>query len=178
MLASFAHAVKVNDVRDILEASRIVLKGRKYLAILLIAAFFIAALAVYLPIALTPGNTLDLMLVLLGLDGALLILVFSILFGLLTAMHVYAGDTRRRIGARETLGETVGGVASLAGALIAKPLCPYCLTAILSIFGLGVSGGVFLLTHRNEILLASLVFLGISLHFASKKVVRVSQKGV
>ncbi len=161
-------------LKTMANALGMVLKTKRQLAIAIFSSLFMLLLALYIPVLTIPGNTIEFQLSLMSWDYAVLLVVFAMLFGLSIGLHTYLSPRHGNSIIVKGTKETSSGVAGIAGTLFAGKLCPVCLSAILGAFGLGGSA-LFLFSFRNEILIASVLVLLLSIYFGGKRVANICE---
>lgn len=160
------------ELKSTINAIGLALKSRKSLAIGISSAIAMAFLSVSIPSVITPGNTIGFQLSLLSWENIALTALFSVLFGISMALHSYAMSLKKIRKGMAVGQEAATGVAGMVGGMFSGPLCASCISIIFSVIGLGGSAVIFVLSHRNEILLASVLVIIASIYFAGKKVTR------
>ncbi len=162
------------ESKSTINAIGLALKSRKRLAIGIISAIAMAFLSIYIPAAIKLGTTIESQISLLTWENILLITIFSILFGVSIALHSYAMSLKKNHGNMSVT--PVGGFAGIIGGVFSGPMCPTCISTIISILGLGSSTAIFMLSHRTEILALSALLIITSIYFVGKKVTRFCDK--
>lgn len=160
-------------LKTIANALDTVLKTKRQLVIAIFSSLFMFALAFYIPVLTIPGNTIEFQLSLVTLDYAVLLILFSALFGISISLHTY--PLPKTNGNYAVAKGTGAGFAGIMGTLFAGKLCPVCLGTILGFIGLGGSA-LYLFSFRNEILIASMVILLVSIYFGSKRIAAICKK--
>ncbi|MBI2107084.1 hypothetical protein HYT57_03800 [Candidatus Woesearchaeota archaeon] len=121
---------------------------------------------------LTPGNTLKTQLSILQISDIGLIVLFSSLFGISIAMQIYASDKKKLQGGN--VAKSAGtGLAAFTGTLFSAKLCPICLGAILGFIGIGSSATLFLFSYKNEIMVASIFILLLTIYLTGKSITKI-----
>ena len=159
-----------NKIKSTVEAIKATLKSKKHLAIAVAFALLMIIVAVYLPTVTIPGNSIEFQISLITLDSAIIMIFFSILAGLSMGMHVYASDVLKQNNII-MLGEEVGtGIAGMFSAMLSGPLCLSCFAVIFGAIGLGSGAALFVVSHRTEIQVLSLLLLSASVYIAGKRI--------
>ncbi|MBI2564416.1 hypothetical protein HYV79_00300 [Candidatus Woesearchaeota archaeon] len=154
-------------MKRVFGAIKLTLTSKKHLAIVMLSSLIIISLAVFIPVFTIPGNSLSFQLSLLTWDSLALTILFSLLFGLSIAMHIYASSLNKKVAIGKKAGTSfVGFIATLFSA----KLCPVCLITLFSILGIGGSIPLFLFSHRTTILITSLILLLASISLASRSI--------
>ncbi|MBI2233283.1 MAG: hypothetical protein HYU56_05150 [Candidatus Aenigmarchaeota archaeon] len=164
--------MKEGKLKPIFGTIKITLKSRKYFSVAIISALFMLSLSVYIPSIITPGNSIGYQLSLITWENALLILLFSALFGISMAMHVHATKLKRANKGLMAGESAATGIFGMVGAMFSGPLCASCISIIFSTIGLGGSAALALFSHRTEILAASMMLIIVSIYFAGKRINR------
>lgn len=133
-------------------------------------AFFI--LSVLLFVATIPGNSLWFQFSIFTLRDYALLTVLAALFGLQTAVQVYAWKTRRasRSLQRGVVQNVVPAASGLFAAAAGTAACSLCLASLFGLVGLGMGSVLFVLEHRAVLLLAAIGLMVGSLLFVVRKV--------
>jgi len=156
-----------NPLATIFTASKTVLEKNtyKYWFILLSVAFFSAY--IYIPIRLTPGNTLSFQLSLLKSKDFILFFILSTVTALLLLMQVFLFQSKRQ--RVQAVGQGgVGVFSALFAGLLATAACSSCIAAILGFLGAGSI--FFVLENQSYVVLGALVLVVVSLYFSSRRV--------
>lgn len=162
----------MKKIKDTVGAVKSTLMSRKYLTVAIISTLFMLFLSVFIPSVITPGNSIDYQLSLITLDNAILIILFSALFGISMAMHIHA-TSLKKANKGLVMGESAAtGFFGMTGAMFSGPLCASCISIIFTSIGLGGSAALFVFSHRTEILAASLLLILISIYFAGKRIMQ------
>ncbi|MBI3335747.1 MAG: hypothetical protein HY001_04585 [Candidatus Portnoybacteria bacterium] len=129
-------------------------------------SFFFAFLLIQ--VKTIPGNDFLFQLQLLSLKDYSLFSLLSLLAGLSFLMQWYLLKQKRK--AMGAIGSGIaGGFWATIGSIFGSATCASCIAALFGFLGVGT---VFtLLDYRNYIVAASVAFLGISIYFASQKVI-------
>lgn len=141
--------------------------SRKHLVLAATAAVAMAAVTFYVPVILTPGNTVTYQLSLMTWYNAALIGLFSLLFGLSFATYVYAAEVAGGV-LSLVRGGGGSGVAGFTGALFSSPVCVSCLSTILAAIGLGGSA-ITIFQYRTPIQVVGIAMLLGSFYAAAYK---------
>jgi len=159
-------------VKSILESIFLTLSSRKHALIAIALAIVMAFIAILTPSLLTPGNTFKLQLSLLQISDIALIILFSSLFGISIAMQMYASH-KEKMQANHLVKVTGTGLVAFTGTLFSTKLCPICLGAIFGFFGIGGSATLFLFSYKNEIMIASIFILTLTIYLAGNRIAKV-----
>lgn len=164
----------INELKSTIYAVGLALNSKKHLFIGIASAVGMGFLSVYIPSAITPGNTIEFQLSLLTPDSVLLIVLFSVLFGISVSLHSYAMSLKKNYGNLAVA--PAAGFAGIIGGLSSAPLCASCIGIILSTIGIGSSTAFFILAHRTETIALSILIITASIYFASKKATKFCDK--
>lgn len=162
----------MKKIETTIKAISIMIKSKRQLIITILASIFMLLLAFYIPVLTIPGNSIRFQLSLLTWSYIILLFLFSILFGLSLGLYTYPMASNNGLAIANSSG---AGFSSIVGSLFASKLCPICISTILGIVGLG-SSALFLVSFKNEILIASIMILLISIYFGGKRVVNTCDK--
>ena len=146
--------------------------SRKHLLIAIALALVMAFVAILVPSLLTPGNTLGYQLSSLQIGNVGLIILFSSLFGIAIAMQFYASH-KEKIQGNHLVKGTGTGIVAFTSTLFSAKLCPICLGAILGFIGIGGSATLFLFSYKNEIMLASIFILLLTIYLTGKRITKI-----
>lgn len=153
---------------SIFEPILLTFSSKKYIIIAIILAVIMAFVSILVPSLLTPGNTLKLQLSLLEINDIILIIIFSVLFGIAIAMQIYASHEEKHI--NKLAKRTGTGIVAFIGTLFSVKLCPICIGAILGFLGIGGSATIFLFSYKNEITTASIFILLFIIYITGKRI--------
>lgn len=158
-------------VESVFKSIFLVFSSRKHLLIAVAFALAMAFISILIPSLLTPGNSLQYQLSTLEIKDIGLIALFSSLFGLAIAMQFYASHKEKT---SSHLAKSTGtGFVAFAGTLFSAKLCPICLGAILGFVGIGGSATLFLFSYKNEIMLASIFILLLTIYLTGKRITKI-----
>lgn len=159
-----------NPFKEILEATREVLKEKKNVRrfILFSLAFFAAY--VILPVFLIPGNDIAFQISLLRSRDFALFALLSLTTGLLAVMQLYI-FVRMRDAKKKAVALGQGGAglySAVVGGLLATAACSSCVAGLLGFLG---AGSVFFIIE-NSIFVTSIAFaiVALSLYLTSRSV--------
>ncbi len=147
------------EARALWQGIRIVLADRAFLA--LSVALWLVFLAAYLfvPVWLTPGNTLSFQLQLLRWQDYAFIGILAAAASLLTVMQLFLFLRHRRWHMRTAAEGGLGVVSALLGGLLATAACSSCVLSLLGFLGAG--SAFFLLQHQSFVVwVATLLVVG------------------
>ncbi|MBR9707163.1 MAG: hypothetical protein GOV15_01880 [Candidatus Diapherotrites archaeon] len=153
---------------ELSNASRVVLTGSKYRSLFFLFSFFFFAFYIAYPVFTVPGNDLAFQL---SITPWWVFIVFALLsgsVGLLLVMQMFVFKRDKSLSMSETGSGFAGLASGFIASLFAGASCAACLTAFLSF--LSVGSIAFLLEYQWLIVGVSLVLVGISLFFSSKRV--------
>lgn len=136
------------EISSTVSAIGLALGDRKRFATVFVFAIAMAFLSIYIPVAITPGNTFEFQISLLKLDHILLMALFSVLFGISIALHSYVMGLKKSY--KDLTVTPVAGFASILGGLFSGPLCASCISAIFSAIGFGSSTAFFFALSQNR----------------------------
>lgn len=157
-----------NPLATFFSASKTVLKDRSYkLWFFGLTAIFIAAY-LFLPIWLTPGNTLSFQLSLLRPSDYILFFVLSAVTALLILMQAFL-FLRSKKGRAGAVGQGgVGAFSALFGGLLATAACSSCIAAILGFLGAGSI--FFVLENQPYFVYGAIALVLLGLYFSARRV--------
>jgi len=157
-----------NPLHGIIAGIRTVLGSARYrlwfsaLTILLVAAY------IFLPVWLTPGNTLAFQLSLFTARDYLLFLFLSASTALLILMQVFV-FVRSRKGRAGAVGQGGVGVASaLFAGLLATAACSSCIAAVIGFLGAG--SVFFVIGHQWYFVYGGIALVLVGLYFSARRV--------
>ncbi|MDE2078919.1 MAG: hypothetical protein KGI73_00880 [Patescibacteria group bacterium] len=157
-----------NPLLLIVLATQTVLKSTRYkLWFLALTALLIAAY-LFLPVWLTPGNTLAFQLGLFTTRDYLLFLFLSASTALLMLMQVFVfvRSRRARIGA---VGQgSVGLASALFAGLLATAACSSCIAAVIGFLGAG--SVFFVVGHQWYFVYGGIALVLVGLYFSARRV--------
>lgn len=171
-----------NYVFYFVSASKLVFNDKRYLLGLLVAAFAMFWLLLYIPIRTIPGNDLAFQISILTPKDWFLFTVLPVLTSLSIVMNIYIlkneqSSSSNKASARDgaaMVGQ--GGTGFFSGIIASVFGTATCASCVASIFGfLGVGGVFFLLQYRTYITTAAIILLLISLYFTSKRVLNACE---
>jgi len=156
-----------NPFTIIFSASKTVLEDRNYklwffgLTIIFIVAYL------FIPIWLTPGNTLAFQLSLLNPNDYILFLALSVTTALLVLMQafLFLRSKKGRVGAVGQSG--VGVFSALFGGLLATAACSSCVAAVLGFLGAGSI--FFVLENQPYFVYGAIGLVLICLYFSARR---------
>jgi len=157
-----------NPFTLIFSASKSVLENKSYkLWFLGLIAIFIVAY-IFLPVWLTPGNTLAFQLSLLRPSDYILFLVLSAVTALLVLMQafLFLRSKKDRAGAVGQGG--VGVFSALFGGLLATAACSSCIAAVLGFLGAGSI--FFILENQLYFVYGAIALVVLGLYFSARRV--------
>ena len=152
------------------EAIRIVFSERVSFLYLCCGMLVFGFIYVYIPVFITPGNSLAFFLEITPWWAILLLLLLSILMGILTAMQFYIWRTMRKARAHE-IGLGLGAVlSSFLSGIFSSATCAACISALFSFF-IPPVGILVLLSYRWWIIATGAILVLFSIRLTSKRVV-------
>ncbi len=159
-------------------AAKHVIGSKEYLFGLLVLAFAIFWLLVYIPVRTIPGNDFAFQLSLLAPKDHILLITLSVLSALSIIMNIYVLRHKPTVQTGLSMvGQGGGGLLSgIIGSVFGTATCASCAASILGFLGIG--GVLFLLQHRTWITTASVILILVSLYFTSRKVLGVCESCV
>ncbi|MCR4263735.1 MAG: hypothetical protein NUV98_03405 [Candidatus Roizmanbacteria bacterium] len=157
-----------NPFTLILSASKAVLEGRNYkMWFFGLTAIFLTAY-LFLPVWLTPGNTLSFQLSLLRPSDYALFALLSAVTALLVLMQafLFLHSKKGRVGA---VGQgSVGAFSALFGGLLATAACSACIAAVLGFLGAG--SVFFVLENQPYFVYGAIALVLFGLYFSARRV--------
>jgi thiol:disulfide interchange protein len=151
-------------------AAKTILSDRSYklwffgLTILFVVAYL------FIPVWLTPGNSLAFQLRLFTIRDYILFITLSVAISLLTLMQVFLFLRSKKDRASAVGQGGVGVSSALFGGLLATAACSSCIAAILGFLGAG--SVFFVLENQPYIVAAALALVVIALYFSARRVER------
>lgn len=159
-----------NHLKVVVLASKTVLQQKRngvWLAILTV--LFIAAY-VFIPVWLTPGNSIAFQLQILRPRDYLLFAVLSFVTALLVMMQMYIirkSRVRKNVAAAVGSGGA-GAYSALFGGLLATAACSSCVAVLLGFLGAG--GVLFVVNYRWYFIVGAIALVLIALYFTARRV--------
>lgn len=159
-----------SPLKTMLTAAKAVLQERRYGAWLVVLTILFIAAYIFIPVWLTPGNSISFQLQLLGVKDYVLFVVLSFAAALLVVMQTYIV---RRSRARNSVAAAVGsggaGVYSaLFGGLLATAACSSCVAVLLGFLGAG--GVLFVVNYRWYFIAGAIALVLVALYFTARRV--------
>ena len=160
-----------NPLRTILAASKVVLQERRYTVWLAVLAILFIAAYVFIPVWLTPGNSIAFQLQILRPKDYALFVVLSSVTALLVVMQAYIiGKSRARKNIAAAVGSGGAGVYSaLFGGLLATAACSSCVAVLLGFLGAG--GVLFVVNYRWYFIAGAIALVLVALYFTARRIV-------
>lgn len=160
--------IPMNAFDEIRNALLLVFFERKYAFVALLATLLMAFIYIFIPVFVTPGNTLEFFLSVTPWWGLLIIFALAALMGLLIAMQYYVIRNTRRSKKRE-IGSGLGAAAtSIVSGIFATATCAACVGALFSF--VGTSGIFFLLEYRWEITALGFAMVLLSIFLTARRI--------
>lgn len=159
-----------SPLRTILAASKSVLQERRYRVWLVVLTIIFMAAYIFIPVWLTPGNSISFQLQILGLRDYLFFVVLSFITALLMVMQVYIiRRSRERKSVAAAVGSGgAGAYSALFGGLLATAACSSCVAALLGFLGAG--GVLFVVNYRWYFIAGAIALVFIALYFTARRV--------
>ncbi|MFH1751187.1 MAG: hypothetical protein ABH863_05905 [Candidatus Micrarchaeota archaeon] len=158
----------MNPYEEVRAALALAFFDKKYVFIALVAGIAMTAIYAYIPIAVTPGNTLELFLDITPVWGLFAIAFLGGLMGVLIAMQYYVIKNTKSSDRKE-LGSGISAfVSSIISGVFATATCGACVGVLFSF--LGTAGVFFLLEHRWEITVFGFLMVAISIFLTSRRI--------
>lgn len=157
-----------NPLHDIIAAIQTVLESTRYQLWFLALTGLLVAAYVFLPVWLTPGNTLAFQLSLFTPANYLLFLFLSATTALLILMQVFVfvRSQKARAGA---VGQGGVGVASaLFAGMLATAACSSCIAAVIGFLGAG--SVFFVIGHQWYFVYGGIALVLIGLYWSARRV--------
>lgn len=153
----------------ILSASRIVFSHKPYILLSIFAAVFMFSLLIFVPVGHVSATVLYYQVTSLDPGSLFSIGLFSVVWGILIAMHVYR--LKKTHSPRpKTLGQgIVSMLSSLMAGIFGSAVCVACVSILFGFLGLPVIA--FLLAYRQEFFFLSCIIAFLSLYFSSQAIV-------
>lgn len=135
---------------------------------IVLSIIFIAGY-IFVPVWLTPGNSLKFQLSLLKPRDYILFLMLGSSASLLVLMQVFLFLRRRAGGVSAAAQGGVGAFSAFFGGLLATAACSSCIAAILGFLGAGSI--FFILENQPYVVAGAITLVVIGLYFSSRKVI-------
>jgi hypothetical protein len=159
--------MKLSLVTDIWDAIRIVFSNPKYIVVGIIAWIIYLVLFAYLAIFSVPANDVEFFLSISKPEELIGIGLLTLGMSIVTTMNVKL--IRINHSNVKSAGLTVGGLAAnLTSLVLISATCAACLVALAGVIAAPIL--TMLLEYRPVAIGISVVLLGISLHYASAKI--------
>ena len=137
-----------------------------------LTAIFIAAY-IFVPVWLTPGNSLGFQLGLLSLRDYVLFIVLGACASLLVLMQVFLFLRKRSYRVSSAAQGGVGVFGAFFGGLLATAACSSCIAAILGFLGAGSI--FFILENQPYVVAGAIALVIIGLYFSARKVMGICE---
>ena len=160
-----------NVLSIIFLAAKQILAKKSYKLWFIIVFVLFAAAYIFVPVWLTPGNSLDFQLSLLAPRDYILFIALSAVSSLLVLMQVFlfVRSRKGRIGTAVQGG--AGAFSAFFGGLLATAACSSCVAAILGFLG---AGSIFFILEKQPYVVAGAIALVVvSLYFSARKVIGI-----
>jgi len=162
--------------RTIISAIKIVGsdKGMRLLFLPIAAIFF--AIFIAIPTLSIPSNTLAFQLSLITSVDYITLSILSLLSSLFILVNIqtYKMVKERNIQMAVLVQGSTGSTAGVLASIFGVASCPMCVASLFGFLGFGVVG--FLARNQWWVFTIALVIMLISLHFISRKLIRVCEK--
>lgn len=142
-----------------------ILKNKKYLMIMLTSSVIVFSLFPIIQIQTAGGfRNIDLWFEVIPKTNLILVIIFSILFGLFFSFYVYNTDKKICSLKEKRIGVTQGSLAAIMGILV--PACPACapLIALFLPASLSISVAAFFNKYSTLLLTLSLLLLVLGIY--------------
>lgn len=154
-------------------AAQQVLSSKNYLFGLLILAFAIFWLLLYIPVRTIPGNDFAFQLSILTAKDRILLIALSVLTALSIVMNIFVLRNKPTIQTSLSMAGQ-GGTGFLSGIIASVFGTASCGLCVASLFGfLGIGAVFFLLQYKQWITSIAILLFIISLYFTSRKVLGI-----
>ena len=156
-----------NPLSTIYTASKTVLGENNFKLWFVILTLIFVFAYIFIPVWLTPGNTLAFQMSLFKTKDYVLFFILSTVTALLLLMQVFLFQSKKH----RTKAVSQGGVgifSALFGGLLATAACSSCIAAILGFLGAGSI--FFVLENQPYIVLGAIVLVVASLYFSARRV--------
>jgi len=159
--------MKSNPFVTIYHALNTVLTKKYYkLWFVLFTLIFIFAY-VFIPVWLTPGNSLSFQLSIFKIKDYILFVLLSMVTALLLLMQIFLFKVKKQYTQTVSQGG-VGVFSALFAGLLATAACSSCIAAVLGFLGAG--SVFFVLENQPYVVFIAIILVVISLYFSSKRV--------
>ncbi len=154
-------------LKTIFHATQVIVRGKKYLALALILGFAFFGLVMFYQSQTTPWLSLPEFILHTKTPELLYTLILSLATGLSLSMLIFSFTLNKKSAVKGTGNTVLGLLSSFASIVFASATCAACLGVLVSL--MGSSTLIFLVRHRLEFMLLSLLLVVFSLYQASKK---------
>ncbi len=156
------------------EATKTVLKQKRYVVGLLLVALIVFWLFVYIPVISIPGNDFGYQLSIMPKKDYVVLITLSFLTGLAVMFHLYILSNQRKHKISQVGHLTFSGLMGLVASFFGTLTCVSCAATVLGFFGLGTV--LFFGTYRLYIASFAFLLMAISLYFTSLKVLNLCEQ--
>jgi len=159
--------MKNNPLLTIYCALKTVLTKKSYKLWFVIFTLIFVFSYIFLPVWLTPGNSLLFQLSIFKIKDYILFVVLSTVTALLLLMQIFLFQSKKQ--RVQTVGQGgVGIFSAIFAGLLATAACSSCIVAVLGFLGAG--SVFFVLENQPYVVFVAIVLVIISLYFSSKRV--------
>ncbi len=156
------------------EATKAVLRQKRYVVGLLVVALIVFWLLVYIPVISIPGNDFGYQLSIMPKRDYVILTTLSLLTGLAVMFNIYILSRHSKHKISQVGHLTFSGLMGLASSFFGTLTCISCAGTVLGFFGLGTV--LFFGTYRFYIASLAFVLMAISLYFTSLKVLNLCEE--
>ncbi len=156
------------------EATKAVLKQKRYVVGLLVVALIVFWLFVYIPVISIPGNDFGYQLSIMPKRDYVVLITLSLLTGLAVMFNLYILSNHGKHRIIQVGHLTFSGLMGLVTSFFGTLTCLSCAATVLGFFGLGTV--IFFGTYRFYIASFAFVLMAISLYFTALKVLNLCEE--
>ncbi len=156
---------------EVRSALREVFARKSAVLIAAAGAIVFGGISVFIPIGVTPGNSLGFFLQITSWWALLLLLALAALMGILTAMQIHIWRATRTARINEAGTGITAAFSSFVAGVFSSATCAACVSALFS-FLVPPAGIFFLLKYRWWITAAGLALVMLSIMLTSRRIAR------